>query len=355
MRFMEIAIALGYRALGNTGANPSVGCVIVNNHQIVGRGFTAPGGRPHAETIALTQAGNAAKGATVYVTLEPCAHHGATPPCAEALIKAGVAKVIFALHDPDPRVNGKGEALLKSAGIATESGLLAEKAAALHSGFLSRIMKGRPEITLKLATSLDGRIALATGESRWITNTYARAMAHRLRATHDAIMIGANTLRHDNPDLTCRLPGLENRSPIRIFMTVSGKIPANAKLFQGNTPTWIFTKIGTQIAQPTENVQIFYTEPAKDGTLPLQDVCQTLGTKGINRLLLEGGGMLAASFLKAQLVDRLIWMQSPRILGKSALPAVGELNVKTLEEAHGFRIRSVTNLEGDCLLTLTRP
>ena len=354
MRFMQMAISLGYRNLGHTGANPSVGCVIVKKNHIIGRGVTAPGGRPHAETIALAMAGKEAKGATVYITLEPCAHHGQTPPCTDALIKAGVAKVIIALRDPDPRVNGNGEAQLKNAGIIVENGLLAEQAKELHAGFISRITLNRPAITLKLATSLDGRIALANGKSKWITNERSRAYAHRLRASHDAIIVGSHTVVRDNPELTCRLNGMENRSPVRVVVDGKGIIPQDSKIFKGNTPTWIFTTKNSKIAQPTENTEIFYTDLTKDGMLPLRDVCRTLSEKGINRLLVEGGSMLAASFLNEQLVDEIHWLQSPKIIGGDGLPAVGNLSLQTLEESHVFRTRSVTNFEGDRLLILRK-
>ena len=351
---MQMAINLGYRNLGNTGPNPSVGCVIVKNNHVIGRGFTAKGGRPHAETLALEMAGKEAKGATVYITLEPCAHHGHTPPCTEALIKAGVAKVVIACQDPDPRVNGNGEAQLKNAGIVVESGLLAEQAKELHAGFISRILLKRPAVTLKLATSLDGRIALANGRSKWITNERSRAYAHRLRASHDAIMVGTNTVLKDNPELTCRLSGMESRSPVRIVLDAKGKIPQDSKVFQGSTPTWLCTKKGQKIMQPTDNTEIFYTEPTKDGMLPLAGMCRILGEKGINRLLVEGGSMLAASFLNEQLVDEIIWIQSPKILGGDGLPAIGSLSLQKLEEAYVFRVRHTANLEGDYILTLRK-
>jgi diaminohydroxyphosphoribosylaminopyrimidine deaminase/5-amino-6-(5-phosphoribosylamino)uracil reductase len=354
MRFMQMAISLGLRNLGHTGANPSVGCIIVKNNHIIGRGVTAPGGRPHAETIALAMAGKEAKGATVYITLEPCAHHGQTPPCTEALIKAGVTKVIIALRDPDPRVNGNGEAQLKNAGIIVECWFLSEQAKELHAGFISRITLNRPTITLKLATSLDGRIALANGKSRWITNERSRAYAHRLRANHDAIIVGSNTVILDNPQLTCRLPGLEDRSPVRIILDGKGKIPSDSKVFSGSTPTWLFTTKTTKITQPTDNTQIFYTDATKDGMLPLRDVCRTLSEKGINRLLVEGGSLLAASFLNEQLVDEIHWLQSPKIIGGDGLPAIANLSIQTLEDNHVFRTRSTANLEGDRLLILKK-
>ena len=346
------AIRLGYRNLGNTGANPSVGCVIVKNNQIIGRGFTGDGGKPHAETIALSQAGAEAKGATAYVTLEPCAHHGKTPPCSAALIKAGVAEVIFALHDPDTRVNGKGEAMLRDAGIKVQSGLCTEEARILHVGFISRITHGRPYITLKLATSRDEKIA--GGKSKWITNERSRFYAHKLRAENDAIMVGSNTVMIDNPELNCRLAGLESRSPVRIILDRMGKIPKDFKVFSGTIPTWIFTTEHTKISQPTENTQIFYTTLHKDDTLPLREVCQIIGNQGINRLLVEGGSKLAASFFNEQLVDEIHWLQSSNIIGENGLPALGDIALSVLEDGHEFRVRSIANFEGDRLVVLQK-
>ncbi|MCK5275514.1 MAG: bifunctional diaminohydroxyphosphoribosylaminopyrimidine deaminase/5-amino-6-(5-phosphoribosylamino)uracil reductase RibD, partial [Alphaproteobacteria bacterium] len=216
---MRAALALAGRGLGRVWPNPAVGCVLVDRDgRVTGRGWTQPGGRPHAETEALARAGGAAKGATAYVTLEPCVHHGQTPPCADALIEAGVARVIAATEDPDPRVKGGGLGRLRDAGIAVEAGLLREEAELLNAGYLMRQREGRPVVTLKLATTLDGRIATHAGESRWITGEAARARGHMMRARHDAIMVGIGTALADNPTLTCRLPGLEDRSPVRIVV-----------------------------------------------------------------------------------------------------------------------------------------
>src|SRR5215468_11232385 len=211
---MRAALALARRSLGRTWPNPAVGCVIMKDGRVVGRGRTRDGGRPHAEADALAQAGPAARGATVYVTLEPCSHQGRSPPCADALIKARVARVVSAMEDPNPPVNGQGHARLKAAGIAVEVGEGAREAAEINAGFLMRVLAGRPLFHLKLASSLDGRIATATGESKWITGEGARADGHRLRAVHDAILVGAGTVAADDPDLTCRLPGLGAYSPV---------------------------------------------------------------------------------------------------------------------------------------------
>ena len=214
---MAHALALGQRGLGRTWPNPAVGCVIVHGGRVVGRGWTQPGGRPHAEVRALAQAGSAARGATAYVTLEPCAHHGHTGPCAEALIAAGVARVVTALQDPDPRVSGRGHAMLRAAGVAVTEGVLEPEARAVNAGFLKRVCHGLPLVTLKLATTLDGRIATASGESRWITGPEARRAVHALRLVHDAVLVGAGTARADDPDLTVRDLGATHQ-PVRIVI-----------------------------------------------------------------------------------------------------------------------------------------
>jgi len=221
---MRAALALARRSLGRTWPNPAVGCVIMRDSRVIARGRTQEGGRPHAEADAIAHARESLKGATVYVTLEPCSHHGRTPPCADALVAAGVARVVSALEDPDPRVKGQGHARLKAAGIAVEVGEGAAQAAEINAGFLLRVREGRPLFHLKLASSLDGRIATASGESKWITGEAARADGQRLRATHDAILIGAATAVADDPELTCRLPGLAGRSPIRIVLDSKARL-----------------------------------------------------------------------------------------------------------------------------------
>src|SRR5579872_6272521 len=244
---MRASLGLARRGLGNTWPNPAVGCVLVREGRVVGRGWTQAGGRPHAEAEALARAGRAARGATAYVTLEPCSHHGKTPPCAEALIAAGIARVVAAIEDPDPRVSGRGIARLKEAGITVETGPCADEAVELNAGFLCRVKHGRPLVTLKLATSLDGRIATASGESRWITGAAARERAHLLRATQDAVLVGTGTALADDPQLTCRLPGLEDRSPVRVVIDRNLRLPATLRLFSEArpVPTWLVTPPGS--------------------------------------------------------------------------------------------------------------
>ena len=229
-RFMALALSLGRRGMGRVWPNPAVGCVIVRDGVIVGRGRTADGGRPHAETEALCQAGDKARGATAYVSLEPCSHHGKTPPCANALIDAGIAEVVVATGDPNPQVSGAGIAMLEAAGIAVRMGILKEQADADHAGFFLTQTRGRPYITLKLATTLDGHIATTTGDSQWITGPQARRLVHAMRARHDAVMVGAGTVRADDPELTCRLPGLRDRSPQPFVMSRHGNLPPTSHL-----------------------------------------------------------------------------------------------------------------------------
>jgi diaminohydroxyphosphoribosylaminopyrimidine deaminase/5-amino-6-(5-phosphoribosylamino)uracil reductase len=240
---MRSALALARRGLGQVWPNPAVGCVIVKDGRVVGRGWTQKGGRPHAETEALARAGAAARGATAYVSLEPCSHHGKTAPCAEALITAGIGRVVAAVEDPDPRVSGRGIARLRDAGVVVETGLCATESVELNAGFFCRVISGRPLIALKLATSLDGRIATASGESRWITGPAARERAHLLRATHDAVLVGTGTALSDDPEMTCRLPGLASRSPVRVVIDRNLRLPAMLRLFAeaGVAPSWVVT------------------------------------------------------------------------------------------------------------------
>ncbi len=243
---MRAALSLGRRGLGQTWPNPSVGCVIVRDGRVVARGVTQPGGRPHAEVVALTRAGEAARGATAYVSLEPCSHHGRTPPCADALIAAGVARVVVACGDPDPRVNGAGLARLRAAGVAVTEGVLTGEAEALQAGFLTRVRLGRPMVTLKLATTLDGRIATSGGESQWITGPDARRAAHALRGAHDAVLAGIGTVLADDPALTCRIDGYRRSQPVRVVLDRTLRTPLTATVAATacETATWILHSPG---------------------------------------------------------------------------------------------------------------
>jgi diaminohydroxyphosphoribosylaminopyrimidine deaminase/5-amino-6-(5-phosphoribosylamino)uracil reductase len=365
---MAAALALARRGLGRTAPNPAVGCVLVRpgpvggpvGGTVVGRGWTQPGGRPHAETEALARAGAAARGAIAYVTLEPCAHTGRTPPCADALVAAGIGRAVVALGDPDPRVDGKGNARLRAAGIAVTEGVCAAEAAALNEGFLLRQRHGRPLVTLKLATTLDGRIALASGESRWITGPAARRRGHLLRAEHDAILVGSGTALADDPDLTCRLPGLEDRSPLRIVADARLRLPSNARLVRGaaEVPTWLATVEG----HPAEGlapyqaagVEIVPVDAGPGGGLEATSLLSALGARGLTRLLVEGGGRLAAALLEAGLVDRLAWFRAGAVIGGDGRPAVAGLALRELAAAPRFRREAVLPLGDDLLETYVR-
>lgn len=331
-RFMALALRLAARGLGAVAPNPAVGCVLVREGRILGRGWTQPGGRPHAETEALRRAGEAARGATAYITLEPCAHHGETPPCAEALIAAGVARVVAAMRDPDPRTAGQGLTRLADAGIEVDCGLMETEAAALNRGFILRVARSRPLVALKLATSLDGRIATRSGHSRWITGEAARRHAHLLRARHDAILIGSKTLDADDPNLTCRLAGLEDLSPIRIVVSARGDIPADRRLLADidRAPVWLVTgKTGASRPSPPgiERIKI----SGRDGRLDMTEMLASLAGRGITRLLVEGGARTAASFLEAGLVDRLYLYTASLLVGGDGLAGIADIGVDRLD------------------------
>lgn len=351
---MGAALGLARRGLGRTWPNPSVGCVIVGKEgRVVGRGFTQPGGRPHAETEALKQAGPQAFGATAYVTLEPCAHHGRTPPCAEALVAAGIKRCVIAVNDPDPRVAGGGIAILRVAGIEVEEGVLGEEAAELNAGFFTRIGQGRPLVTLKLATSLDGKIATLSGESKWITGPAARAVGHQLRMTQDAILVGSGTALADDPELTCRLPGLEDRSPLRIVIDSRLRLPLTAKLIanQPRYPTWLVTGADHMPAKlvPYRDAGITLVQlpTTKTGRIDLPNLMETLGQRGLTRVLVEGGAKLATSLLAADLVDRLAWFQAPFVIGDDGMAGIGALDRATLDRIQRYTLLSDRRLGSD--------
>ncbi len=307
---MRHALTLANRALGRVAPNPAVGCVIVApDGRVVGRGWTQDGGRPHAEAMALAQAGEAARGATVYVTLEPCAHLGQTPPCADALVKAGVARVVSAVEDPDPRVKGKGFAILRAAGIDAVTGVLEKEAAALNAGFFLRVNAKRPLVTLKIAQSADHKTARAPGEDRWITGEEARRYAHLLRAKHDAILVGIGTVLDDDPDLTVRLPGLERYSPLRVVLDSRARMPKTAKLAVPST--LVFTAEGDM-----RDAQ---------GRVDIATMLAALAARGVTRLLVEGGATVISAFVAAGFVDRLEVFTAPLTLGQAGRGDVGPL------------------------------
>jgi diaminohydroxyphosphoribosylaminopyrimidine deaminase/5-amino-6-(5-phosphoribosylamino)uracil reductase len=357
VRFMALALRLAERGLGQTWPNPTVGCIVVRDGRIIGRGWTQPGGRPHAEVEALARAGAGALGASAYVSLEPCAHYGRTPPCTMALLHAGVRRVVVAVNDPDPRVDGKGIAQLSQAGVEVEVGLLRAEAEALNAGFFSRIRRGRPLVTLKLASSLDGRIATRSGASRWITGEAARARAHLLRASHDAIMVGSGTALADDPALTCRLPGLEPRSPLRVVLDSRLRLSASSRLAIGarDVPTWLVTSEQAPAARgrvlERAGVRLLRVAAAPEGGLDLARVLAMLAKEGLSRVLVEGGAELAGALLRARLVDRLVWFQAPLVIGGDGLPAVAGFGTETLADARRLLAGPETLLAPDRVQT----
>lgn len=348
---MSMALALGRRGHGRVWPNPAVGCVIVAHTRVVGRGWTQDGGRPHAETMALAQAGPLARGATAYVTLEPCSHTGQTGPCAQALVDAGVARVVVALTDPDPRVSGQGIAQLRAAGLEVTTDVLSDAARADHAGFLHRMIDARPMVTLKLASSFDGRIATGSGQSQWITGPEARRAVHMMRARHDAVLVGGGTARQDDPSLTVRDLGVD-RQPVRVVVSRRLDVPLMGKLAAtaGQTPVWL---CHGQDADP--HLQSTWAGlgaelipcAARAGHLRMGDVLGQLAARGITRVFCEGGGQVAASLLDADLVDRLVGFTAGLAIGAEGLPSIGALGLSDLARASRFTLDNVQPIGGD--------
>lgn len=372
---MGAALALAARGLGATWPNPSVGCVIVSDGRVVGRGRTGLRGRPHAETQALAMAGEAARGGTAYVTLEPCSHHGHTPPCADALVAAGIARVVVAADDPDPRVNGAGFARLRAAGVTVQQGFMAADAQDTLAGFFTRVRQGRPLVTLKLATTLDGRIATHTGESRWITGQQARTHVHALRGRHDAVMVGAGTLAADDPDLTCRIAGYAHRPTIRIVADSRLRTSLSAAIVRTAhaNPSWILYHtdslpdgVDPAAYKPGEIIpsraQLLAEAgarcilvPAGQGGIDMPQALRALGTRGLTRILVEGGAQLAASLLRADLVDRIVWFHAPGVIGADGLAGLAELGVDVLAGMPRFsRLGAPVGLGADVVTEFSR-
>lgn len=350
---MGMALSLGRRGLGRVWPNPNVGCVIVRDGRVIGRGWTADGGRPHAETQALR--GIEATGATVYVTLEPCAHHGKTPPCSEALIAAKIARVVIATGDPDPRVAGKGVAMLRAAGIDVKIGVREAEARADLVGFLQRITQNRPFVTLKLASSFDGRIATATGESKWITGPEARRKVHALRAQHDAVLVGAGTVRADDPSLTVRDLGV-SRQPVRVVASGRLEVDANQLLATlSQAPLWL-------CHGPKVNVQKWADlgadtiECAVHGRqIDPVNMMQNLAARGLTRVFCEGGGSLASSLLGAGLVDEVVGFSAGIMLGAEGTPSIGAMGLDRLADAPRFKLAQSQQIGEDLMHRWVRP
>ncbi len=339
---MRAALGLARRGLGRVAPNPAVGCVLIKDGQVVGRGWTQPGGRPHAEVEALRRAGAAAKGATAYVTLEPCAHHGQTGPCAKALADAGITRCVVALRDPDPRVDGRGLAALADGGVEVVEGVCAEAAAEVNAGYLLQRWAGRPLVTLKLATTLDGRIATRAGDSQWITGAAARSRAHLLRAEHDAVMVGSGTAVADNPRLNVRLPGLTERQPTRVVLDGRLRVPLTHHLVADARaqPTLLLTRDDAPRdrceAYREAGVEVATVTAGETGNLSVGAVLRELGARGLTRVLVEGGGMLAAGLMRGGFVDRLVWFRAGRVIGGDGIPAIAGFGLGSLDETPRF-------------------
>jgi diaminohydroxyphosphoribosylaminopyrimidine deaminase / 5-amino-6-(5-phosphoribosylamino)uracil reductase len=334
-RFMALALTLGRRGLGNTWPNPAVGAVVVKDGKIIGRGWTQPGGRPHAEALALKRAGKAARGATLYVTLEPCSHEGKTPPCADAVLRAGIARVVSAAEDPNPEVAGQGHERLRGKNVAVEVGLDAEEARRAHAGHFRRIRDGRPHVLLKVAVSSDGKAGAAGRQPAAITGAEARQQVFLVRAQSDAILVGLGTVMADNPSLTSRLPGLRERSPIRVVLDAQLRVPLSMNVVSTarENPTWIFaapqaSAMAEKILRD-KGVEVFRVA-AKDGKLDLAQVLKVLAERGITRLMVEGGPRVAASFVSADLVDEAVVFHGPNAIGREGIDALEGLPLSAL-------------------------
>ncbi|WP_050627392.1 bifunctional diaminohydroxyphosphoribosylaminopyrimidine deaminase/5-amino-6-(5-phosphoribosylamino)uracil reductase RibD [Bradyrhizobium viridifuturi] len=355
LRFMQLALALGRRGLGRTWPNPAVGAVIVKDGVIVGRGWTQPGGRPHAEVEALRRAGDAARGATLYVTLEPCSHFGRSPPCADAVVAAGLARVVSAIEDPNPEVGGKGHAKLRAAGIAVDVGLCAAEAARDHAGHFRRITDKRPHVILKLAVSADDKIAAHGHKPVAISGEAARTRVHLLRAQCDAILVGIGTVRADDPLLTCRLPGMAARSPVRVVLDRALRISGDSRLVHSarETPLWVMTsdlaEAPAAVKLGAAGAQVIRVAAGAPAGLDLPAVLHALAEKGITRLLVEGGSRVANSFVAAGLADEIWLLRGPDAIGADGVPALDALPLDAITQSPAFRLRASEALGKDSL------
>jgi diaminohydroxyphosphoribosylaminopyrimidine deaminase / 5-amino-6-(5-phosphoribosylamino)uracil reductase len=357
LRFMQLALTLGRRGQGRTWPNPAVGAVLVKDGVIVGRGWTQPGGRPHAEPEALARAGEAARGATLYVTLEPCCHVGRSAPCVEAIIDAGIARVVSAIEDPYPEVAGQGHAKLRAAGIAVDLGVGAAEAARDHAGHFRRLGDKRPQVILKLAVSSDDKIGAAGRKPHAISGETSRARVHLLRAQCDAILVGIGTVLSDDPLLTCRLPGMEARSPVRVVLDRALRIPSSSKLVRSarQTPLWVMTSELAEPAAATKlgaaGAQVIRVADASMGApgLDLANVLHALAEKGITRLLVEGGSRVASSLVAADLVDEFWLLRGPESVGADGVAALDAMPLTALTGSPRFQLRASESLQGDTL------
>lgn len=362
LRYMQLALTLGRRGQGRTWPNPAVGAVVVKDGVIIGRGWTQPGGRPHAEPVALAQAGEAARGATLYVTLEPCSHFGKSPPCADAIVAAGIARVVAAIEDPNPDVAGQGHARLRAAGIKVDVGLCADQAARDHAGHFRRIRDRRPHVVLKLAVSPDGKIAEAGHKPVAVTGERVRSRVHLLRAQCDAILVGIGTVIADDPELTCRLPGMMKRSPVRVVLDRALRISGNSKLVHSarTVPLWVMTsdiaEAPAAMALGAAGAQVLRV-PAVTAPLPgldLSAVLHSLADKGITRLLVEGGAKIASSFVSAGLVDEVWLFRGPNEIGEGGVSALDALPLNAITGSPEFKARASESFGDDQLTVYER-
>ncbi|TYP57801.1 bifunctional diaminohydroxyphosphoribosylaminopyrimidine deaminase/5-amino-6-(5-phosphoribosylamino)uracil reductase RibD [Thermosediminibacter litoriperuensis] len=351
--FMRRALDLAKKGRGTTSPNPMVGAVLVRDGEIVGEGYHRKAGEPHAEVEALAQAGERARGAELYVNLEPCCHYGRTPPCAEAIIRAGVKRVVAAMADPNPLVAGKGIKRLKEAGVEVVVGVLEEEARKLNEVFIKYIITGRPFVAAKIAQSLDGKIALASGESRWITGEPARVKAHEFRSWYDAVMAGVGTVLADDPLLTCRLPG-KRKSPVRIVVDSGARMPPDARMLKceggrvilATTERADSERVSALMERGVEVIKV----PAAEGRVDLSRLMGILGGMGITSVLVEGGATLTASLIKKNLVDKLLVFVAPVVIGGEGIDSVSKLYIGRLSQAPRFKFHSAEAIGGDLLL-----
>lgn len=358
-RLMAAALRHGRRNLGHTFPNPAVGALLVRFENgepvIVSRGTTGRGGRPHAERVALDAAGEAARGATLYVTLEPCAHQGLTPPCVDAVIAAGVGRVVTALEDPDPRVAGRGHAALRDAGIPLTTGMLAEEARRAHAGHILRITAGRPHITLKLAVSADGMIGRANGERLMVSGREAFARVQAIRAESDALLVGIGTALVDNPRLNVRMPGLADRSPVRVVLDTRARLPLTSLLVTTarEIPLWVV--VGPEApaeacaALEAAGVRVLHVGGGSGGT-DIEAVFRALGEAGITRILVEGGAKVASALVAAGIADQVILIRAPVVIGADGVRALAGRALSAVERSPRFRLVDEYMLGEDRLL-----
>ena len=362
LRFMQLALTLGRRGQGRTWPNPAVGAVIVKDGVIIGRGWTQPGGRPHAEPVALAQAGESARGATLYVTLEPCSHFGKSPPCADAIVAAGIARVVAAIEDPNPEVAGQGHARLRAAGIRVDVGLCAEQAARDHAGHFRRVRDKCPHVVLKLAVSPDDKIAAVGHRPVAVTGEMVRSRVHLLRAQCDAVLVGMGTVLADDPELTCRLPGMAKRSPVRVVLDRALRISGNSKLVHSarTTPLWVMTSSLSEApaamalgAAGAQVLRVPVTTAPPPG-LDLPAVLHSLSGKGITKLLVEGGSKVASSFLAAGLVDEVWLFRGAKEIGEGGIAALDALPLSAITGSPDFVQRASETIENDTLTIYER-